>query len=217
MRSILEIIEDYFVRGGFVLTRGGRCLSPQEGLREPEARHPIVGGVEHFYKGSDGLFRKEKEMKEIKGVIPPEPPDIAPGGADIGPDAVRVFSVSTGGYLGDYFMVRDEAGLLVSAHPTLQSAEIMWEFPGQAPSEDGSVMGPFNPGFYDLNLSSLLEPSLIDSSTPTERIVDGIVERLGAGKVKQDDRARVRKALDQADGPPTGRAKSDQALGRAIK
>lgn len=54
-----------------------------------------------------------------------------------------------------------------------------------------------------------------DTPPPAEKTpVDVVVDSLNAGGVSKPDKQRLRGALDKADAPPTGRAASDQALGR---
>jgi hypothetical protein len=49
---------------------------------------------------------------------------------------------------------------------------------------------------------------------PVRERVDGVIDDLTKRITPEPDRTRLRKALDTADAPETGRAASDKALGR---
>ena len=50
------------------------------------------------------------------------------------------------------------------------------------------------------------------AKTPVDTVIDALDRRL----VPQGDRTRLRKAVDRADAPQTGRAGADEGLGRAL-
>jgi len=65
------------------------------------------------------------------------------------------------------------------------------------------------------NRISAIEQGAVVEGEKTERSpVDTVVESLTRGEVSRPDKQRLRGALDKADAPATGRAASDQALGR---
>ena len=59
---------------------------------------------------------------------------------------------------------------------------------------------------------------LPDNDTPDtpKSPIDVVVDQLGQRVVPVKDRERLGKALDRANAAPTGRAGSDEGLGRAI-
>jgi hypothetical protein len=55
-----------------------------------------------------------------------------------------------------------------------------------------------------------------DTKPPPDSHIDHVIDALDRRIVPQGDRSRLRRSLDKADAPPTGRAGEDEALGRAI-
>lgn len=67
-----------------------------------------------------------------------------------------------------------------------------------------------------LPLSQPTDPPPPPSTDPVVRRVDDVIGDMTLGRVAKPDRARLRKALDAADAPSTGKDAADQAVGRAI-
>lgn len=62
------------------------------------------------------------------------------------------------------------------------------------------------------------EPSAADADKKgrgaADPVIDAAIDRLGTREVSPPDRGKLRKALDKAEAPPSGRDAANQALGR---
>jgi hypothetical protein len=65
------------------------------------------------------------------------------------------------------------------------------------------------------------KPSAADADrkgqAAADPVIDGAIDRLDRRLVSEPDRGKLRKALDKADAPLTGRAGANEALGRVTR
>ncbi len=66
-------------------------------------------------------------------------------------------------------------------------------------------------------ITMVSEPSDVTESSPPQTEVDVVIDQLDRRLIGGPDRSRLRKSLDKADAPLSGRAGQDQAVGKAIR